>query len=280
VAIRGGTLRGGRVSIRGDVSSQFLSALQLVSPLVPGGVLLEVTAPVASAAYLALTRRVLEGFNASLGTGYRPARFRVPGDDSAACFAIAGALVSGGRVLVRGLARDSEQPDAAFRGWAAALGGALAWETDAEGEEALAVAGPAGGARSLRPLAVDVDLAPDAALPLAVALAFADGTSRLTGVARLREKESDRLAAALDLLTKAGASARVETDGTGAPALAIDGVRGVPRPAVFTAHADHRVAMSAAVLALVLPDSTLDDAGCVAKSWPGFWEAWNPLVSG
>ena len=278
-AIRGGTLRGGRVMIRGDVSSQFLSALQLVSPLVPGGIALDVTGPVASAAYLSLTRQVLEGFGASPGGGYRPARYRVPGDDSAACFPIAGALVSGGRVTVRGLARDPGQPDAAFRGWAAVAGGILSWETGEGGEESLTVTGPPGGARSLRPMDLDVDAAPDAALPLAAALAFAGGASRLTGVARLREKESDRLAAAVDLLTRAGASARAGEDETGAPVLAIDGEHGVPRAAAFAAHADHRVAMSAAVLALALPaGSTLDDPSCIAKSWPGFWEAWTPLV--
>jgi 3-phosphoshikimate 1-carboxyvinyltransferase len=278
-AIRGGTLRGGRVTIRGDVSSQFLSALQLVSPLVPGGVTLDVTGPVASAAYLSLTRRVLAGFGASPGGGYRPARYRVEGDDSAACFPLAGALVSGGRVTVRGLARDSGQPDAAFRGWAAAAGGALAWETGTDGEEALTVTGPPGGAHALHPMDLDVDAAPDTALPLAAALAFVGGASRITGVARLREKESDRLLAAVDLLTLAGASARVGEEETGAPVLAIDGERGVPRAAAFAAHADHRVAMSAAVLALALPPgSTLDDPACVAKSWPGFWEAWSPLV--
>jgi 3-phosphoshikimate 1-carboxyvinyltransferase len=280
VAIRGGTLRGGRVAIRGDVSSQFLSALQLVSPLVPGGVTLDVTGPVVSGAYLALTRRVLEGFGASPGGGYRPARFRVPGDDSAACFPIAGALVSGGRVTVRGLARDSEQPDAEFRAWAVRAGGVLAWETAADGEESLVAAGPPGGARDLKPMDVDVDAAPDAALPLAAALAFADGASTLTGVARLREKESDRLAAAIDLLTRAGALASAVENADGAPLLSIDGASGEPRAAVFAAHGDHRVAMSAAVLALALPaGSTLDDPACVGKSWPGFWDAWNPLVS-
>jgi len=278
-AIRGGTLHGGRVTIRGDVSSQFLSALQLASPLVPGGLVLDVTGPVASAAYLALTRRVLEGFGASPGGGYRPARCRVEGDDSAACFPIAGALVSGGHVTVRGLSRDSVQPDAAFRAWAESAGGVLSWETDTDGEESLTVAGPSGGARALRPMELDVDAAPDAALPLAAALAFADGVSSLTGVARLREKESDRLAAAVDVLTRAGASARVGRDGAGAPVLTISGRSGVPRAATFAAHSDHRVAMSAAVLALALPSgSTLDDPACVAKSWPGFWEAWTPLV--
>ena len=280
VSIRGGSLRGGRVRIRGDVSSQFLSALMLVSPLVPGGIELDVDGPLASASYLALTRRVLEGFGASAGGGYRPARFRVPGDDSAACFPIAGALASGGHVMLRGLARDSEQPDAAFRAWAAATGGTIAWESSAEGEDALTVSGPPGGAKALLPVEVDVDAAPDAALPLAALVAFAGGTSRLTGVARLREKESDRLAAALDLLTRAGAAAREERDARG-PVLVVDGRAGVPRPAAFAAHADHRVAMSAAVLALTLPEgSTLDDPGVVAKSWPGFWSAWEALLEG
>ena len=278
-AIRGGTLHGGRVAIRGDVSSQFLSALQLVSPLVPGGVTLDVTGPVVSGAYLALTRRVLEGFGASPGAGYRPARFRVPGDDSAACFPIAGALVSGGRVTVRGLARDSEQPDAEFRAWAVRAGGVLAWETSAGGEESLVAAGPPGGARELRPMDVDVDAAPDAALPLAAALAFADGTSTLSGVARLRDKESDRLAAAVDLLARAGASASAGENADGAPVLSIAGRSGAPRAASFAAHGEPRVAMSAAVLALALPaGSMLDDPACVGKSWPGFWDAWNPLA--
>ena len=276
-AIRGGSLRGGRVRIRGDVSSQFLSALMLVSPVVPGGIELDVEGPLSSASYLALTRRVLDGFGASPGGGYRPARFRVSGDDSAACFPIAGALVSGGRVTMRGLARDSEQPDAAFRAWAAAAGGTLEWERAPDGEEALTVTGPDGGARSLLPVDVDVDAAPDAALPLAALVAFAGGTSRLSGVARLREKESDRLAAALDLLARAGAVAREERDGHG-PVLVVDGLAGAPRPTAFAAHGDHRVAMTAAVLALALPaGSTLDDPGAVAKSWPGFWETWEAL---
>ncbi len=247
-AIRGGTLHGGRVKIRGDVSSQFLSALMLVSPLVPGGIELDVEGPVSSASYLALTRRVLDGFGASPGGGYRPARFRVSGDDSAACFPIAGALVSRGRVTLRGLARDSEQPDAAFRAWAAAAGGTLEWERAPDGEEMLTAIGPDGGAPSLLPVDADLDAAPDAALPLAALLAFAGGTSRLSGVARLREKESDRLAAALDLLSRAGAVAREETDRHG-PVLAVDGGKAAPRIAEFAAHGDHRVAMSAAVLA-------------------------------
>ncbi|MEO8585746.1 MAG: 3-phosphoshikimate 1-carboxyvinyltransferase [Acidobacteriota bacterium] len=276
--IRGGALGGGRVRIRGDVSSQFLSALMLVSPLVPGGIELDVDGPLASASYLALTRRVLEGFGASAGGGYRPARYRVPGDDSAACFPIAGALVSGGRVTLRGLARESEQPDAAFRSWGTSAGGTLVWESSGEGDDVLTVSGALLGAQALLPVIVDVDAAPDAALPLAALVAFTGGTSRLTGALRLREKESDRLAAALDLLARAGALAREEQDASG-PVLVIDGRMGSPRAAEFAAHGDHRVAMSAAVLALSLPEgSTLDHPESVAKSWPGFWGAWDALL--
>jgi 3-phosphoshikimate 1-carboxyvinyltransferase len=277
VGILGGSLHGGRVKIRGDVSSQFLSALLLVSPLVPGGVELDIEGPLASASYLALTRRVLDGFDAAQGGGYRPTTFRVGGDDSAACFPIAGALVSGGRVTLRGLSRDSEQPDAAFRGWAESAGGTLAWTTR-DGEEALTISGPSGGAASLSRLEVDVDASPDAALPLAALLAFAGGTSRLTGVARLRDKESNRLEAALDLLRRAGAAPR-EEEREGSPALVVDGESGRPRAASFAAHGDHRVAMTAAVLALALPPgSTLDDPATVAKSWPRFWDTWEGLV--
>ena len=123
---------------------------------------------------------------------------------------------------LRGLARDSDQPDAAFRAWAAAAGGTLEWERAPDGEEALTVTGPDGGARSLLSLSVDVDAAPDAALPLAALVTFAGGTSRLSGVARLREKESDRLAAALDLRPLLG-SVR-------APTLVLSGAEDIAAP--------------------------------------------------
>jgi 3-phosphoshikimate 1-carboxyvinyltransferase len=131
----------------------------------------------------------------------------------------------------------------------------------------------------LKPLDVDVDSAPDGALPLAAMLAFAGGTSTLSGVARLRQKESDRLTVAWDLLTRAGAFAE-ETALEGGAALRIRGAEGAPRRADFEAHGDHRVAMAAAVLALGLPaGSTLDAPEAVAKSWPGFWDAWRSLTS-
>jgi 3-phosphoshikimate 1-carboxyvinyltransferase len=268
--IEGGTLTGGEVSIRADVSSQFVSALLLVSPVVAGGLSVRTEGRPVSGAYVDLTRRVLEAF-APAGT-YLSTRFVVPGDDSAACFPIAGAVVSGGCVRLEGLDPASVQPDAAFRGWVAEAGGRLRWEDVGAG----AVLVVEGG--DVQALDADVDAAPDAALPLAALLSFSRGTSRLRGVARLRAKESDRLSATLDLLERSGASARVESL-DGEPAVVIDGPAGHRHRADFDASDDHRVAMTAAVLALTLPDGcTLDAPEVVSKSYPGFWEDWAALV--
>ena len=277
-AIRGGTLRGGRVRIRGDVSSQYLSALRLVSPLVPGGIEIGIEGHVSSAAYLNLTQAVLDAFGARPGGGFRPARFAVPGDDSAACFPMAGALLSRGRVTILGLSRNPDQPDAVFREWAERAGGRLSWAGEGESDGLTVDARHLAGLAGVRPLSVDVDAAPDAALPLAALLAFAGGTSVLAGAARLREKESDRLAAAVDLLGRAGAVARVEGNGKEAR-LVIEGRAGTPRAAAFAAHGDHRVAMAAAVLALGLPaGSTLDDPSAVGKSYPEFFRDLESLL--
>ena len=141
--------------------------------------------------------------------------------------------------------------------------------------------GPAGGARGLAPMDVDVDAAPDAALPIAAALAFAGGASRVTGVERLKEKESDRLAAAVDLLTRAGASARVERDAAGASVLAISGRRrDAARGGVRGARGPPRRDDGGRPRARAARGLDARRPACVGKSWPGFWEAWNPLVTG
>ncbi len=271
--IEGGTLTGGEIPIRADVSSQFVSALLLASPVVAGGLSVRTEGHPVSGAYVELTRQVLAAF--APGGEYRPARFVVPGDDSAACFPIAGALLSGGSVRLEGLDPESSQPDSVFRRWAVEGGGGLRWEGRGE-DSVLVVEG--GGSGGVDAVDADVDPAPDAALPLAALLAFARGTSRLRGVARLREKESDRLRAALDLLERSGAVARTEGS-SGDPSLVIEGPAGGPRRADFAAADDHRVAMAAAVLALALPGGcTLDTPEVVSKSYPRFWDDWTALV--
>ncbi len=268
--VEGGRLTGGEVPIRADVSSQFVSALLLVSPLVAGGLSVRAEGRPVSGAYVDLTRDVLGTF--APDGSYRAARYVVPGDDSAACFPIAGALLSRGEARIEGLDPASRQPDALFRRWACEAGGRLRWEGEGEGA-VLVVEG--GG---VLPVDADVDPAPDAALPLSALLAFSRGTSRLRGVERLRGKESDRLSAALDLLRRAGAVAREEVSENDRE-LVVEGPSGRPRRADFAAMDDHRVAMAAAVLALVLPEGcSIDEPGVVSKSYPAFWDDWAALV--
>jgi 3-phosphoshikimate 1-carboxyvinyltransferase len=216
-----------------------------------------------------MTRRTVAAFSRG------PVRFAVPGDDSAACFPIAGAVASRGRVEVAGLYEEPEQPDAVFREWARRAGAEVGFVGEGESRALLV---DASRMTSVQAIEADVDPAPDAALPLAAMLAFAGGTSILSGVARLRDKESDRLSAALELVSEAGGVARVESSASG-DRLVIEGERGVPRKASFHSRDDHRVAMSAAVLALALPqDSDLDEPGVVSKSYPAFFGDWNRLL--
>lgn len=260
--IRGRELSGGTVRIDGSVSSQFISALLLIQPLLKTQLEIEVLGKPVSGAYVDMTRETLEEF--ATGSGH----YEVPGDDSGACFFMAGAAVSEGSVRLEGLRRRSIQPDAVFRSWVEQAGARVFWS------DGLVVEGPK--VADLRAIRTNVDGAPDAALPLAALLAFAGGNSRLDGTRRLREKESDRLEAARDLLARISTPAATGDDGG---FLEIQGWPGTRPAATFDAHDDHRVAMSAAVLALRGDGgSTLTGSESVSKSFPQFFELWESLV--
>ena len=203
---KGGRLTGGEVSIRADVSSQFVSALLLASPVVAGGLV----RPDRGATGFGRLRRA----DAARPRGVRPGGCLSPGPVRRARGRLGGLLPDRRCSRVRRARRGSKgsirNPPSRTRssvGGRSRPGAALRWE--GKGEDAVLVV-EGGAAGSVEALDADVDPAPDAALPLAALVAFALGTSRLRGVARLREKESDRLSAALDLLARSGASARTE----------------------------------------------------------------------
>ena len=124
-----------------------------------------------------------------------------------------------------------------------------------------------GSRSSLRPVSVHAADFPDAVPALAAVAAFAPGESRFSGIAHLRLKESDRIAALAALLTAAGAQAVAEAD-----ALVVVGpVRPGPSPARLPTAGDHRIAMAAGLLALVQPEVLIENPSCVAKSYPGFF---------
>ena len=271
VWIAGGGLAGGEAEIDGRRSSQFVSAVLLVAPYAARDVRLRfVQGVVVSRPYVDLTLAVMREFGAEAGWtpegGLRVAagrrycgrRHLVEPDASAAAYAFCAAAIAGGRVRVDGIPAASIQADLALLGVLERMGCRVE-----RGPCHVKVSGPE---RRLRGVEVDMNAMPDAALALAVTALFAEGPSRLTNVANLRLKETDRLAALEKELAKLGGRAEAGPD-----SLTI--VPGPLRGAEIDTYDDHRMAMSFALAGLRVPGVVIRDPGCVAKTWPGFFDA-------
>lgn len=261
-----GPLRGGEVAVDGGVSSQFASSLLLAAPLMPDGLVLRLASPPVSRSYLDLTVGVMAHFGAGVDRwgyerfavahgGYAGTAYAVEGDWSSASYLFALAAALGGRVTVQNLDPASAQGDRRFVGALAAMGCRVSAGPDGVTVER---DGP------LRGIQCEMSSAPDTVQTLAVIAALAGGPTRITGIGHLRHKESDRLAVTADRLTALGAGAAVEEDALTITPAPLHG--GSIDPA-----GDHRTAMAFAVLGLTVGGIALEDPGCVAKSWPGFW---------
>lgn len=273
-----GALAPGEYTLDATLSSQFVSALLLALPRLDGASRLAVTGEDNSAGYIALTERAL----ASAGIDFerhnrtyiipgnqRPALppcVRAEGDWSgAAAFLCMGAL-SGQGVSVTGLDACSAQPDRAVVGLLRGFGAEVT-----ETPESVFVRG---GAR-LVGAAIDAAPAPDLVPVLAALAACAEGETRIYNAARLRQKESDRLAATARLINDLGGAAQETADGLI--------IRGVPRLRGGTARSahDHRIAMAAAVCACQSAAPVeLDEGECVEKSYADFWSDFESLKTG
>jgi 3-phosphoshikimate 1-carboxyvinyltransferase len=253
-------------SVRGDLSSQFLSGLLLAAPCFADGLEVTVEGGLVSNPYVDLTLAVMRAFGAGVerdglrfrvaATGYRATDFHVEPDASAASYFFAAAAITGGRVVVDGLGAGSQQGDLQFVRVLERMGCAVEI-----GADATEVRGPE------RLAAVDVDMGDisDTTQTLAAVAAFADGTTRIRGVGFIRNKESDRVGATVRELQRAGIAATEDDDG-----LTIAG--GAPQPATIETYDDHRMAMSLALLGLRARGIAIADPGCVAKTYPGYFE--------
>ncbi len=266
VRVGGGGLRGGRIVVDGTVSSQFASAVMLSAPKAKSSVTLELDPDLVSKPYLTTTLEVMAAFGAVAGwaepdvvtvepTGYEPRVFPVEADASAAVYPWAAAAVSGATVTVVGLDPTSTQADMGALDILRRMGCRVS-----KSSSGVAVTGPPG----LKGVAANLNHCPDAALGLAVVAAFASSESRFTDIANLRLKETDRLAALESELRRLG----VETE-TGGDWIRIQ--PGPLRPARIRTYDDHRMAMSFAIAGLVQPGITIEDPGCVTKTWPTFF---------
>jgi len=261
-----GPLRGGEVAVDGAVSSQFASSLLLAAPLMPEGLVLRLASPPVSRSYLDLTVGVMARFGAAVDRrgyerfavrhgGYTGIAYAVEGDWSSASYLFAMAAALGGRVTIRNLDPASAQGDRRFVGALAAMGCRV---SSGPGGVTVERAGPLHG------IECEMSAAPDTVQTLAVVAALAEGSTRITGIGHLRHKESDRLAVTADRLQALGAGATVEEDALVVTPGSLHG--GSIDPAC-----DHRTAMAFAVLGLAIGGVAVEDPGCVAKSWPGFW---------
>ncbi|MCB0986941.1 MAG: 3-phosphoshikimate 1-carboxyvinyltransferase [Acidimicrobiales bacterium] len=265
--ITGGGISSKVISVPGDASSQFLSGLLLIGPCLADGLVIELTTDLVSRPYVDMTIAVMEDFGAvvdrpddrSFGVapgGYRARAYRVEPDASAASYPLAAAAVCGGSVGVEGLHRTSIQGDTAFVDVLAALG--LTVEDRESGLWVSADAPPLGGS-------FDMTHMSDTAQTLAVIAPFCLSPVTVTGIGFIRQKETDRIAAVATELARCGIEVTVDPDGwTIHP--------GRPRPTVVQTYDDHRMAMSFALIGLAVDGIEIADPGCVAKTFPGFWE--------
>lgn len=274
--VHGRGLRGGPVTLHNPQSSQFVSAILLAAPRAVRDVLIEITGDLPSRPYVAMTLHVMEAFGVGVvaeqdrrfivpeGQTYRACDYRIEPDASAASYFFAAAALTGGRVTVEGLGRSSLQGDTQFVCVLESMGCRI--EQD---EHQTTVFGPPAG--DLRGVDVDLGDLPDTAPTLAVLAAFAAGPTRIRNVSNLRIKESDRLAALATELGRMNVATELRPDGI------VIQPDGIPHAARITTYDDHRIAMSFALAGLRLDGMVIAEPGCVAKTFPGFFDAWAKL---
>jgi 3-phosphoshikimate 1-carboxyvinyltransferase len=267
VTVEASGLDGGYAFVKGDVSSQFLSGLLMVLPYARETTSVEVQGVLVSKPYVEMTLKVMETFGVQAGHKserrftvepgrYKGRPYTVEPDASAASYFFGLAAVTGGSVTVEGLGTSSVQGDVAFVEILEHMGCRIEM-----GKDETTVHGA-----PLRGVDVDMNAISDTVMTLGVVALFAQGITRIRNVAHIRHKETDRIAALACELRKLGATVDEHPDGLVIiPPTAI-------QPARIATYDDHRMAMSFAIAATKAPGVTILDPGCVAKTYPGFWE--------
>ncbi len=269
VIVRASGLPGGRATIRGVISSQFLSGLLMTAPLAEQNVELIVEGDLVSQPYVTMTIGVMREFGVHAHLSglsrfviasqqrYRACELAIEPDASAASYFWGLAAVSGGEVTALGLSHRALQGDVAFATCLEKMGCRITYDS-----RGITVCG---AETKLRGIDLDMNAISDTAQTLAVVALFADGPTTIRGVAHIRHKETDRIADLARELRKLGA---------GVEELA-DGLRITPAPlhgAAIETYNDHRMAMSFALAGLKIPGVTIRNPGCTAKTYPKFFE--------
>lgn len=278
VIVDGGELAGGVTSIRGDVSSQFVTGLLLAAPLAEAQTEIKVTTRLESRPYASLTLDVLRSHEIVVETTrglrhfvvpgkqrYKPAVHTIPGDYSSASFLMAAAVLTGSSIIIENLVPN--QPDSMIMSLLRQMGTRIEEADNQVQVEAKAEAGGRKENERLTGIEVDARDIPDLVPVIAAVGCRALGETRIVGAKRLRIKESDRLSSLGQELKKFGANVTEDDDSltVEAPSTLV-GAR-------VDSHGDHRIAMACSVLGLVSKGTTeVENAECVSKSYPKFYE--------
>jgi len=266
VLLQAQTLPGGRLTVLGHISSQYLSALLMAAPYAQTSLSIDVEGELVSVPYVNITLNMMREWGItdlpSDGTRsqhvsyhfmpqhYRPRYYDIEPDASSASYFWAVAAITGGTITVSGLS-NSMQGDARFLQSLITMGCQLVNEDTLRGD-------------SLHGIDIDMNAISDTVMTLAVVALFAKGPTRITNVAHIRHKETDRLSALATELRKVGAEVEEHPDG-----LTIH-----PHPlhgATLDTYDDHRMAMSLSLIGLKIPGIFIRNPGCVAKTFPSYW---------
>lgn len=265
------------IKIRGDVSSQFLTALLMALPLTKQKASIEVVGELISKPYIEITLNLMakfgvqverngwQSFTIAANSSYRsPNQIFVEGDASSASYFLAAGAIAGD-ITVEGLGEHSIQGDVRFAEALALMGGNISY-----GENHIT----AGKAEKIKAIDLDCNHIPDAAMTLAILALFAQGTTTLRNIASWRVKETDRIAAMATELRKVGATVE-----EGADYIKVTPPAQLIPNAVIDTYDDHRMAMCFSLVSLGNVPIVINDPNCVAKTFPNYFAEFKKLVS-
>ncbi|MBL6689882.1 MAG: 3-phosphoshikimate 1-carboxyvinyltransferase [Pseudomonadales bacterium] len=272
--LEGGLVEGGDVSIRGDISSQYLTALLMALPLAKKDSNISVIGEQVSKPYLDITLGMLDMFGVKAshdnyqsfqipgGQQYTsPGSYMIEGDASSASYFFAAAAIAGGPVRVHGLGRQSVQGDYQFLKTIEQMGAKVdrqdSWTDVSSGQ--------------LKGIDVDLNHIPDAAMTIAAMALFAEGRTTIRNIYNWRVKETDRMHAMSEGLRRLGADVQT-TDDT----ITIDPPAKIT-PAEIETYADHRIAMCFSLAALGNANVTINDPDCTRKTFPDYFDVFRSI---
>lgn len=269
-------IQGGEVSIKGNISSQFLTAILMSAPLAQNDLTIHVDGELVSKPYIDITLHVMMQFGVTVEnknyqsfvvkgnqTYVSPGEIMVEGDASSASYFLAAAAIAGGTIKVHGIGTDSVQGDVKFAEVLAAMGANISygptWVQASKGE--------------LNGVDLDMNHIPDAAMTIATTALFAKGPTRIRNIYNWRVKETDRLNAMATELRKLGA-----TVDEGEDYIYVEPLTDVQHAAIDT-YNDHRIAMCFSLVAFSNSQVTINDPGCTSKTFPTYFELFNKVTS-